>query len=130
MEGGISCISRTMHYPLNLGMLKALGFRADDFEKSIMKNCKTICYFWVFRVFLFLFPKVANSSLISFKFSILQNIKDNLQQISGRIGIIDKKKTAALQSATPAERAELQEALSWLDFQWERINKMYKDRQG
>ncbi|EPQ19105.1 Dystrophin [Myotis brandtii] len=60
----------------------------------------------------------------------LKNIKDNLQQISGRIGIIDKKKTAALQSATPAERAELQEALSWLDFQWERINKMYKDRQG
>ncbi|XP_064429974.1 dystrophin isoform X7 [Mirounga angustirostris] len=60
----------------------------------------------------------------------LKNIKDSLQQISGRIEIIHKKKTAALHSATPAERAKLQEALSQLDVQWERINKMYKDRQG
>ncbi|XP_049728818.1 dystrophin isoform X10 [Elephas maximus indicus] len=60
----------------------------------------------------------------------LKNIKDNLQQISGRIDVIHKKKTAALQSATPAERAKLQEALSKLDFQWEKVNKMYKDRQG
>ncbi|XP_058569872.1 dystrophin isoform X12 [Neofelis nebulosa] len=60
----------------------------------------------------------------------LKNIKDSLQQISGRIDIIHNKKTAALHSATPAERAKLQEALSRLDFQWERVNKMYKDRQG
>ncbi|XP_036083106.1 dystrophin isoform X6 [Rousettus aegyptiacus] len=60
----------------------------------------------------------------------LKNIKDNLQQIAGRIDIIQNKKTAALQSATPMERAKLQEALSRLDFQWERVNKMYKDRQG
>ncbi|XP_032282528.1 dystrophin isoform X9 [Phoca vitulina] len=60
----------------------------------------------------------------------LKNIKDSLQQISGRIDIIHKKKTAALHSATPAERAKLQEALSQLDVQWERVNKMYKDRQG
>ncbi|XP_042637610.1 dystrophin-like [Orycteropus afer afer] len=60
----------------------------------------------------------------------LKNIKDNLQQISGRIDVIHKKKTAALQSATPTERAKLQEALSQLDFQWEKVNKMYKDRQG
>ncbi|XP_027947133.1 dystrophin [Eumetopias jubatus] len=60
----------------------------------------------------------------------LKNIKDTLQQISGRIDIIHKKKTAALHSATPAERAKLQEALSRLDVQWERVNKMYKDRQG
>lgn len=65
-----------------------------------------------------------------FKFSVLQNIKDSLQQISGRIDIIHNKKTAALHSATPAERAKLQEALSQLDVQWERVNKMYKDRQG
>ncbi|KAM7044971.1 dystrophin isoform 3-T3 [Molossus nigricans] len=60
----------------------------------------------------------------------LKNIKHRLQQISGRIDIIHNKKTAALQSATPAERAKLQEALSRLDFQWERVNQMYKDRQG
>ncbi|CAI9180317.1 unnamed protein product [Rangifer tarandus platyrhynchus] len=60
----------------------------------------------------------------------LKNIKDNLQQISGRIDVIHNKKAAALQSATPPEKARLQEALSRLDFQWERVNKMYKDRQG
>ncbi|XP_058428876.1 dystrophin isoform X10 [Marmota monax] len=60
----------------------------------------------------------------------LKNIKDSLQQISGRIDIIHNKKTAALQSAMPVERAKLQEALSQLDFQWEKVNKMYKDRQG
>ncbi|XP_070318206.1 dystrophin isoform X6 [Odocoileus virginianus] len=60
----------------------------------------------------------------------LKNIKDNLQQISGRIDVIHNKKAAALQSSTPPEKARLQEALSRLDFQWERVNKMYKDRQG
>lgn len=61
---------------------------------------------------------------------MLQNIKDSLQQISGRVDIIHNKKTAGLQSATPVERTRLQEALSQLDFQWERVNKMYKDQQG
>uniref|UniRef100_A0A8C9P0X1 Dystrophin n=1 Tax=Spermophilus dauricus TaxID=99837 RepID=A0A8C9P0X1_SPEDA len=60
----------------------------------------------------------------------LKNIKDSLQQISGRIDIIHNKKTAALQSAMPVEMAKLQEALSQLDFQWEKVNRMYKDRQG
>lgn len=60
----------------------------------------------------------------------LKNIKDNLQQISGRIDVIHNKKAAALQSATPTERARLQEALSGLGVQWERADKMYKDRQG
>ncbi|KAM5221589.1 dystrophin isoform 1-T1 [Ctenodactylus gundi] len=60
----------------------------------------------------------------------LKNIKDNLQQISGRVDLVHKKKAGALQSATPAERAKLQEALSQLGLQWERVNKMYKDRQG
>ncbi|XP_012585751.1 PREDICTED: dystrophin isoform X6 [Condylura cristata] len=60
----------------------------------------------------------------------LKNIKENMQQISGRIDVIHNKKTAALQSATPAERVKLQEALSQLDFQWETVNKKYKDRQG
>ncbi|XP_076774369.1 dystrophin isoform X9 [Arvicanthis niloticus] len=60
----------------------------------------------------------------------LKNIKDNLQQISSRIDVIHKKKTAALQSATPMERVKLQEAVSQMDFQWEKLNRMYKERQG
>lgn len=60
----------------------------------------------------------------------LKNIKENLQQISGRIDVIHKKKTAALQSATPMERVKLQEAVSQMDFHWEKLNRMYKERQG
>ncbi|XP_021088645.2 dystrophin isoform X3 [Mesocricetus auratus] len=60
----------------------------------------------------------------------LKNIKDNLQQISGRIDVIHNKKPAALQSATSVERVKLQEAVSQLDFQWEKVNRMYKERQG
>ncbi|KAL6041794.1 hypothetical protein STEG23_012299, partial [Scotinomys teguina] len=60
----------------------------------------------------------------------LKNIKDNLQQISGRIDVIHKKKTASLQSATSVERVKLQEAVSQLDFQGEKVNGMYKERQG
>lgn len=59
-----------------------------------------------------------------------KNIKDNLQQISGRIDVIHNKKPAALQSATSVERVKLQEAVSQLDFQWEKVNRMYKERQG
>ncbi|XP_060232779.1 dystrophin isoform X6 [Meriones unguiculatus] len=60
----------------------------------------------------------------------LKNIKDNLQQISGRIDVIHNKKTAALKSATPAERVKLQETVSQMDFQWEKVNRIYKERQG
>ncbi|XP_036030300.1 dystrophin isoform X3 [Onychomys torridus] len=60
----------------------------------------------------------------------LKNIKDNLKQISVHIDVIHKKKTAALQSATSVERVKLQEAVSQLDFQWEKVNSMYKERQG
>ncbi|XP_062039363.1 dystrophin isoform X8 [Lepus europaeus] len=60
----------------------------------------------------------------------LKNIKECMHQISGRIDVIHNKKAAALQSATAVERVKLQEALAQLDSQWEKVNKMYKDRQG
>ncbi|XP_060038717.1 dystrophin isoform X3 [Erinaceus europaeus] len=60
----------------------------------------------------------------------LKNIKDNLQHLSGRIDVIHSKKPAAFQSATSAERPKLQEALARLGFQWDKVNKKYKDRQG
>jgi dystrophin len=61
---------------------------------------------------------------------LFQNIKDNLQQISGRIDIIHKKKTAALQSATSMEKVKVQEAVAQMDFQGEKLHRMYKERQG
>lgn len=60
---------------------------------------------------------------------MLQNIKDRLGRLQGHIDIIHSKKTPALQSATPRETANIQEKLTQLNSQWEKVNKMYRDRQ-
>ncbi|XP_054021783.1 dystrophin isoform X5 [Dryobates pubescens] len=60
----------------------------------------------------------------------LKGIKDSLGRLLGPIDIIQKKKTPALQSATPKEAANIQEKLTQLNVQWEKVNKMYRDRQA
>ncbi|XP_010222997.1 PREDICTED: dystrophin-like, partial [Tinamus guttatus] len=60
----------------------------------------------------------------------LKSIKDSLGRLLGHIEAIHSKKTSALQNATPAEAAKIQEKLTQLNFQWEKVNKMYKDRQA
>ncbi|XP_069641000.1 dystrophin isoform X14 [Haliaeetus albicilla] len=60
----------------------------------------------------------------------LKSIKDSLGRLLGHIDIIHNKKIPALQSATPREAANIQEKLTQLNFQWEKINKMYRDRQA
>ncbi|XP_052530119.1 dystrophin isoform X14 [Tympanuchus pallidicinctus] len=60
----------------------------------------------------------------------LKNIKDRLGRLQGHIDIIHSKKTPALQSATPRETANIQEKLTQLNSQWEKVNKMYRDRQA
>ncbi|XP_064329650.1 dystrophin isoform X6 [Phalacrocorax carbo] len=59
----------------------------------------------------------------------LKSIKDSLGRLMGHIDIIHSKKIQALQSVTPTEAANIQEKLTQLDFQWEKVNKMYRDRQ-
>ncbi|XP_071606699.1 dystrophin isoform X11 [Heliangelus exortis] len=60
----------------------------------------------------------------------LKGIKDNLGKLLGQIDVIQSKKTSALQSAKPAEAANIQEKLTQLNFQWEKVNKMYRDRKA
>ncbi|XP_065597609.1 dystrophin isoform X10 [Cyrtonyx montezumae] len=60
----------------------------------------------------------------------LKNIKDRLGILQGHIDIIHSKKTPALQSATPRETANIQDKLTQLNSQWEKVNKMYRDRQA
>ncbi|XP_048719602.2 dystrophin isoform X6 [Caretta caretta] len=60
----------------------------------------------------------------------LTKVKDSLGRFSGQIEVIRSKKTSALQSATPGEAAKIQEKLTRLNFQWEKVNKMYRDRQA
>ncbi|XP_042644227.1 dystrophin isoform X9 [Tyto alba] len=59
----------------------------------------------------------------------LKSIKDSLGRLLGRIDIIHNKKIPALQSATPREAANIQEKLTQLNCQWEKVNKVYRDRQ-
>ncbi|XP_016848209.2 dystrophin isoform X5 [Anolis carolinensis] len=60
----------------------------------------------------------------------LKKIKDSLGRYSGQIEIIRNKKTAVLKSATPAEAVRIQDKLTQLTYQWEKVNKMYRDRQA
>nr|XP_013817322.1 PREDICTED: dystrophin isoform X6 [Apteryx mantelli mantelli] len=60
----------------------------------------------------------------------LKSIKDSLGRLLGHIEVIHSKKIPALQSATLREAAKIQEKLTQLNFQWEKVNKMYKDRQA
>ncbi|XP_076211809.1 dystrophin isoform X2 [Aptenodytes patagonicus] len=59
----------------------------------------------------------------------LKSIKDSLGRLLGHIDIIHSKKIRALQSTTPTEAANIQEKLTQLNCQWEKVNKMYRDRQ-
>ncbi|RXM31709.1 Dystrophin [Acipenser ruthenus] len=58
----------------------------------------------------------------------LKNVKYNLGQLSSRVEGVHSKKAAALQSASPVETEQIQEALTQLDVNWEKLNKLYKDR--
>ncbi|XP_074076386.1 dystrophin isoform X6 [Macrotis lagotis] len=60
----------------------------------------------------------------------LKKVKDSLQRLSSQVEIIHNKKTGALQNATPVEATKIKEALTQLNFQWEKVNKIYTDRQG
>uniref|UniRef100_A0A6J0TE40 Dystrophin n=1 Tax=Pogona vitticeps TaxID=103695 RepID=A0A6J0TE40_9SAUR len=60
----------------------------------------------------------------------LKKIKDSLARYSGQFEVIRNKKTAVLKSATPAEAARIQEKLTQLTYQWEKVNKLYRDRQA
>ncbi|XP_040438405.1 dystrophin isoform X9 [Falco naumanni] len=60
----------------------------------------------------------------------LKSIKDSLGRLLGQVDIIHNKKIPALQSTTPTEAANIQEKLKQLTFQWEKVNKMYRDRQA
>ncbi|KAJ7320669.1 hypothetical protein JRQ81_020180, partial [Phrynocephalus forsythii] len=60
----------------------------------------------------------------------LKKIKDSLGRYSGQFEAIRNKKIAILKSATPGEAARIQEKLTQLTYQWEKVNKMYRDRQA
>ncbi|XP_058042481.1 dystrophin isoform X1 [Ahaetulla prasina] len=58
-----------------------------------------------------------------------KKIKDTIETYSNQIEIIQNKKPAVLKSATPGEAMKIEEKLTQLTFQWEKI-KIYWDRQA
>lgn len=59
-----------------------------------------------------------------------QKIKENLGRYSSQIEVIRSKKATVLNTATPGEAARIQEKLTQLTYQWEKVNKLYRDRQA
>ncbi|XP_075056397.1 dystrophin isoform X4 [Mixophyes fleayi] len=59
----------------------------------------------------------------------LKTSKEILVKLSGQNMGIQSKKNTVLQSATPKENEKIQEKLDELCFQWENVNKLYKDQQ-
>ncbi|XP_039185584.1 dystrophin isoform X3 [Crotalus tigris] len=59
-----------------------------------------------------------------------KKIKGTLRRYSDQIEIIQNKKPAVLKSATPGETMKIEEKLTQLTFQWEKVNKIYWDRQA
>ncbi|KAM3837732.1 dystrophin isoform 2-T2 [Vipera latastei] len=60
----------------------------------------------------------------------LKKIKGTLRRYSDQIEIIQNKKPAVLKSATPGEAMKIEEKLTQLTSQWEKVNKIYWDRQA
>ncbi|KAM3935036.1 dystrophin isoform 6-T6 [Leptodactylus fuscus] len=59
----------------------------------------------------------------------LKSAKEILGRLSGQIGFTQSRKNTVLQSATPKENEKIQQKLAELSFQWEHVNKSYRDRQ-
>lgn len=59
-----------------------------------------------------------------------QNIKDNLERLSEQVTGIHERQPDAIQDASPAEVAQMADALTQLNAEWDRLNRMYNQRKG
>uniref|UniRef100_A0A2D4P1S9 Uncharacterized protein n=1 Tax=Micrurus surinamensis TaxID=129470 RepID=A0A2D4P1S9_MICSU len=60
----------------------------------------------------------------------LKKIKDTIERYSNQIEIIQNKKPAVLKSATHGESMKIEEKLTQLTSQWEKVNKIHWDQQA
>ncbi|XP_053563574.1 dystrophin isoform X5 [Bombina bombina] len=58
----------------------------------------------------------------------LKNAAESLGRLSSQIEITESKKKAVLQCATARENEKIQEKLSELNFQWEKVSKLFQER--
>ncbi|KAM7395346.1 hypothetical protein PAMA_006892 [Pampus argenteus] len=60
----------------------------------------------------------------------LRNIKDNLERLGEQVAGIHECHPDAIRDASPAEVAQIGDALTQLNAEWDRLNRMYNHRKG
>lgn len=68
------------------------------------------------------------SSRLAFVF--LQNIKDNLESLGEQVTGIHERQPDAIRDSSPAEVTQIADALTQLNAEWDRLNRMYNHRKG
>lgn len=58
----------------------------------------------------------------------LQNIKDILDKLGDQIAVIHEKQPDVILEASGPEAIQIGDALTQLNAEWDRINRMYNDR--
>ncbi|XP_029983839.1 utrophin isoform X3 [Sphaeramia orbicularis] len=60
----------------------------------------------------------------------LKNIKENLERLGDQVTAIHERQPDAIQNASTAEVAQIGDALTQLNAEWDRLNRMYNHRKG
>ncbi|XP_029281706.1 LOW QUALITY PROTEIN: utrophin [Cottoperca gobio] len=60
----------------------------------------------------------------------LRNIKENLERVGDHVTGIHERQPDAIWEASPAEVAQIGDALTQLNAEWDRLNRMYNHRKG
>ncbi|XP_066562465.1 dystrophin isoform X5 [Amia ocellicauda] len=58
----------------------------------------------------------------------LKDAKVSLSKLSGPVDVAQRKKSAVVQNASAVELDQIQESVRHLDTNWEKVNKLYRDR--
>ncbi|XP_061667826.1 utrophin isoform X3 [Syngnathoides biaculeatus] len=60
----------------------------------------------------------------------LGTINDNLEQLGERVSAIHERHPDVIRDASPAEVSQIEDALTQLNAEWDRLNRMYNQRKG
>ncbi|KAJ8270600.1 hypothetical protein GJAV_G00116950 [Gymnothorax javanicus] len=60
----------------------------------------------------------------------LKNIKDSLERLGDQVAVIHERQPDVIQEASQPEVVQIGDALTQLNAEWDRINRLYNDRKG
>ncbi|KAI1897629.1 hypothetical protein AGOR_G00085230 [Albula goreensis] len=60
----------------------------------------------------------------------LKNIKDSLERLGDQVAVLHERQPDAIQEASRVEVVQIGDALTQLNAEWDRVNRMYNDRKG